>query len=173
MQAYADKDVAMKSNLVFVLQTSTSFKAVMHYRLANIILNSNKYNEDLVCAGSLAINISNRGKLLSGAEIHPAAKIGRRFVLDHGLCTVFGETTEVGDDCYILGGVILGARGISNNPIDKRHPTIGNRVQIGALSRVFGNVVVGDDVFIGPNCVVDKNIGSGCRVVAKSNINIL
>ena len=78
--------------------------------------------------------------VLSGAEIHPAARIGRRFVLDHGYGTVIGETCEIGHDCYILCGVTLGARGIANNPDGKRHPRLGNNVEVGSGARVLGYV---------------------------------
>ena len=66
--------------------------------------------------------------MVSRAEIHPAATIGNNFVLDHGVGTVIGETSEIGDNAYILGGVILGASGISQNPSERRHPKIGDNV---------------------------------------------
>lgn len=156
--AFASKDPAAHSDPAFVLQTYTSVKAVLHHRLAHAIL-------FMPCAPSVAAQqagfagiIAGRGKLLSGAEIHPAAKIGRRFVLDHGLGTVIGETTEIGDDCYLLGCATLGACGIAANPNRGRHPIIGNRVQIGAFARIFGPVHIGDDVFIGPHCVIKDDV---------------
>ncbi|WP_424804682.1 serine O-acetyltransferase, partial [Pseudomonas viridiflava] len=94
-------------------------------------------------AQSLAASISRRGKMLSGAEIDFRSRIGSRFVIDHGVGTVIGETTVIGNDCYILGGVTLGARGISSNGAVPRHPRIGNHVQIGAFANVLGNVSVG------------------------------
>lgn len=110
---------------------------------------------------------------MSGAELHPSSQIGRRFILDHGFGTVFGETVSIGDDCYVLGGVTLGASGISGNPQGKRHPSIGNRVQLGAFSRIFGCVDIGDDVFIGPNCTITQNIPSGSKVTLRSSLQIL
>ncbi len=105
-----------------------------------------------------ALILSSKGKLLSGAEINPYAKIGKRFILDHGIGTVIGETAEIGDDCYMLGGVILGAKGISNNPEGIRHPRIGNNVQIGSFSKLFGAITIGNNVFIGSGCVITENI---------------
>jgi len=122
---------------------------------------------------SAALLVSARGKLLSGADIHARSNIGKRFVLDHGYGTVIGETTEIGDDCYVLGGVVLGATGISGNSRGKRHPTIGNRVEIGAFSRVFGNVVIGDDVFVAPHCVIKENVPRNSVVSLRSELQIV
>jgi serine O-acetyltransferase len=117
--------------------------------------------------------VSSRGKMLSGAELHPRCSIGKRFVLDHGVGTVFGETAVVGDDCYVLGGVTLGAIGIAANPCGKRHPTIGNRVQIGAFARIFGCVNIGDDVFIGSHCTVTSDVPAGSKVALRSCVQIV
>jgi serine O-acetyltransferase len=86
--------------------------------------------------------------------------------------TVFGETAKIGDDCYILGGVTLGACGISNNINGKRHPTIGNRVQVGAFSRIFGTVNIGDDVFIGPHCTITEDISENSRVILRTSLQV-
>ncbi len=137
--AFASKDPAAHNDPVFVLQTYTSFKAVLHHRLAHEILRADGSERQQAVFAAI---IAGRGKLLSGAEIHTLANIGRRFVLDHGFGTVIGETTEIGDDCYMLGGATLGASGIAGNPHERRHPVIGNRVQIGAFARVFGRVCV-------------------------------
>jgi serine O-acetyltransferase len=165
--AFSKKDPASKKDPIKVIAGYTSFRAVLHYRIANMTLrllgNSNEVE-------SYASVISSRGKLLSGAEIHHCSTIGRRLILDHGVGTVIGETSVIGDDCYILGGVTLGASGIAGNPSGKRHPTIGNRVQIGAYSRIFGNISVGDDVFIGPNCLITKDIPPRTRVTLKASL---
>lgn len=87
----------------------------------------------------------------TGIEIHPGATIGRRFFIDHGMGVVIGETTEIGDDVMIYHGVTLGGRSLSKG---KRHPTIGNRVQIGCGAKVLGPVVIGDDCAVGANAVV-------------------
>lgn len=95
---------------------------------------------------------------VTGVEIHPAARLGRRFFIDHGMGVVIGETAEVGDDVMLYHGVTLGGRSMQHV---KRHPTVGNRVTIGAGARVLGPVLVGDDVQIGANSVVVKDVPNG------------
>ena len=95
---------------------------------------------------------------VTGVEIHPGARLGRRFFIDHGMGVVIGETAEVGDDVMLYHGVTLGGRSMARV---KRHPTVGNRVTIGAGARVIGPVVVGDDTQIGANSVVVKDVPAG------------
>jgi serine O-acetyltransferase len=172
--AFASKDPASDGDPLHIIQTYTSFKAVLHYRLAYKLDRHPAEDEfsyrNLPMYASL---ISSRGKLLSGAELHHRCRIGKRFILDHGVGTVFGETTEIGDDCYILGGVTLGSCGISNNSHGKRHPTVGDRVQIGAFARVFGAITIGDDVFIGPQCTITKDISPGSTVTFRTSIQVI
>ena len=102
--------------------------------------------------------LAQAARAATGIEIHPAAKIGRRFFIDHGMGVVIGETAEVGDDVLMFHGVTLG--GVSMSP-GKRHPTIGNNVQIGAGAKVLGPVVVSDGAKIGANAVLVKNVPEG------------
>lgn len=95
---------------------------------------------------------------VTGVEIHPAARIGRRFFIDHGMGVVIGATAEVGDDVMLYHGVTLGGRSLERI---KRHPTVGDRVTIGAGARVLGPVLIGDDVQIGANSVVVKDVPAG------------
>jgi serine O-acetyltransferase len=95
---------------------------------------------------------------VTGVEIHPGARLGRRFFIDHGMGVVIGETAEVGDDVMLYHGVTLGGRSMARI---KRHPTVGNRVTIGAGARVLGPVVIGDDTQIGANSVVVKDVPTG------------
>jgi len=95
---------------------------------------------------------------LTGVEIHPGAVIGHRFFIDHGMGVVIGETAEVGDDVMLYHGVTLGGRSMQRV---KRHPTVGSRVTIGAGARILGPVHIGDDVQIGANSVVVKDIPAG------------
>lgn len=99
---------------------------------------------------------------LTGIEIHPGAKIGRRFFIDHGTGVVIGETTEIGDDVLIYQGVVLGGTSLKK---EKRHPTIGNRVVIGGGAVVLGAITVGDDARIGSGSVVIKPVPPGATVV--------
>ncbi|MFC0691025.1 serine O-acetyltransferase [Paraburkholderia humisilvae] len=98
--------------------------------------------------------------------------IGKRFILDHGVGTVVGETAVIGDDCYILGGVTLGAVGIAGNPPGKRHPVLGDRVEVGAFTRILGRVEIGDEVFIGPHCVITQDVPSGSIVTVRTSVQI-
>ncbi len=174
-EAYQKKDPACQGDPLTVIRAYTSFKAVLHYRLAHALCKgapAHCWGDSSEMADYASI-ISSRGKLLSGADIHHRSQVGRRFVLDHGVGTVIGETTEIGDDCYILGGVTLGARGIADNPQAKRHPTLGDRVQVGAFTQVFGPAHIGDDVFIGPHCTVTQDIPAGSRAVIESRLQVI
>jgi serine O-acetyltransferase len=103
--------------------------------------------------------ISQLGRFLTGIEIHPAARLGRRVFIDHGMGVVIGETAEVGDDCTIYHGVTLG--GVNLTSGEKRHPTIGNNVILGAGAKVLGSFTVGDNAIIGSNAVVLKEVAAG------------
>lgn len=170
--AFAGKDPASRGDAELIVRTYSSFKAVLHYRLAHALVEP-RYAKHLPPDADMQAGIiSSRGKMLSGAEIHHRCTIGRRFVLDHGFGTVIGETTQMGDDCYVLGGVTMGATGISGNPFGKRHPTLGNRVQVGSFARIFGPVSIGDDVFIGPHCVIKNDLPPNVVVTVKSEIQV-
>jgi len=99
---------------------------------------------------------------VTGVEIHPAATIGRRCFIDHGMGVVIGETATIGDDVLLYHGATLGGR--DTNP-GKRHPTIGNRVMVGAGARILGPITVGDDARIGANAVVVKDVPDGATAV--------
>ncbi|MDR1152276.1 MAG: serine O-acetyltransferase, partial [Bifidobacteriaceae bacterium] len=91
---------------------------------------------------------SQIARFMTGVEIHPGARLGRRLFIDHGMGVVIGETTEVGDDVTLFQGVTLGGRSMSTG---KRHPTLGDRVVVGAGAKVLGPLRIGDDVQIGAN----------------------
>jgi serine O-acetyltransferase len=110
----------------------------------------------------LARMVSNLGRWLTGIEIHPGAKIGRRFFIDHGLGIVIGETAEVGDDVTLYQGVTLG--GTSWNK-GKRHPTLEDGVVVGAGAKVLGPFTVGAGAKIGSNAVVTKAVPAGATAV--------
>lgn len=162
LSAFAVSDPAAGGSREVIFRAYSSFDAIVHYRLAHVVLTLAHGRPAL--RRVLARRIADRGKVRSGVDIHPAAVIGRRFILDHAYGTVIGETCQIGSDCYVLGGVTLGARGIARNANGKRHPTIGDRVQIGAFAKVLGPVRVGDDVFISPNSVITGDVPPGARV---------
>ena len=103
----------------------------------------------------IARMLSNRARRRTGIEIHPAAIIGRRFFIDHGIGVVIGETTQIGDDVMLYHNVTLGARRFASG---KRHPTVGNRVTIGAGAKILGPINIADDVRIPYNKVVLEDI---------------
>lgn len=136
-------DPAARDKLSIVLNYS-GLHALWGYRLAHALWQ--------LPLGKLAGRlVSQFTRFLTGVEIHPGAKIGRRVLIDHGMGVVIGETAEVGDDVVIYHGVTLG--GVSIKKV-KRHPTIGNGVLIGAGAKVLGPVTIGDRSRIGANAVV-------------------
>ncbi|WP_208456539.1 serine O-acetyltransferase [Burkholderia sp. BCC1644] len=171
--AFAQKDPAARGEAKAIAYGYLSYKAVLHYRLARALscMSSGEYGVPTELDDAVLL-VSARGRLLSGAEIHPRSMIGSRFVLDHGYGTVIGETAQIGDDCYILGGVVLGATGIAANPEGKRHPTLGSRVEVGAFSRIFGDITVGDDVLIGSHCVIKDDVPPGSVVTVRSVLQV-
>ena len=143
-----------------VFLTSPGVHAVWIYRVANKV-----WNWDLRI---LARVISNWGRFLTGVEIHPAATIGRRLYIDHGMGVVIGGTSIIGDDVMMYHGVTLGAK---FNIKSKRHPTIGNNVVLGAGSMVIGDIKIGDGSSVGANTVVTKDLPAGSIIVgAKSRV---
>jgi len=111
---------------------------------------------------TMARLISHVSRFFTGIEIHPGAKIGRRFFIDHGMGIVIGETTEIGDDVLLYQGVVLGG---TSSEKKKRHPTLGDRVVVGAGAVVLGAVNVGDDARVGAGSVVISDVPSGATIV--------
>ncbi|MFA5607588.1 MAG: serine O-acetyltransferase [Leucobacter sp.] len=105
---------------------------------------------------SLPRAISQLVRFFTGIEIHPGATIGRRLFIDHGMGVVIGETAVIGDDVLIYHGVTLGGTGHGRG---KRHPTVGDRVVIGAGAKLLGNIEIGDDSAVGSNAVVVRSAG--------------
>lgn len=106
--------------------------------------------------------LSQITRFFTGVEIHPGAKIGRRLFIDHGMGVVIGETAEIGDDCVLYHGVTLGGTHTDNI---KRHPTLGNRVLVGAGAKLLGDITIGDDANIGANAVVIIDAPAGSTLV--------
>ena len=102
------------------------------------------------------------GRMLTGIDIHPGAKIGKRFFIDHGQGVVIGETAIVGDNVIMFHGATLGGTGKDKG---KRHPTIGNNVIIGCGAKVLGNITIGDNAKIGANAVVLSDIPANATAV--------
>lgn len=152
LRAYKNYDPAARS-LFEVFLCYPGVKAIFFHRIAHALYRSGLF--------LLARIVSEVARLLTGIEIHPGAKLGARLVIDHGMGVVIGETTVVGDDCLIFHGVTLGGK--SFEPV-KRHPTIGNKVILGAGCKILGNISVGDNSIVGANSVVTKDVPSGVVV---------
>lgn len=153
LMAYKRYDPAAKSVLEIALLYPGP-KAVLFHRVAHFLYEAKLY--------FLARFIAELNRMLTGIEIHPGARVGRRLVIDHGMGVVIGETAEVGDDCVIFHGVTLG--GVKFDPI-KRHPTVGNRVMIGTGAKVLGPIQLGDGSRIGANAVITKDVPAGMTAV--------
>ncbi|MCJ7575645.1 MAG: serine O-acetyltransferase [Dehalococcoidia bacterium] len=110
----------------------------------------------------LARLLSHISRFLTGIEIHPGARIGKRFFIDHGAGVVIGETAEIGDDVLLYQGVVLGGTTLNKG---KRHPTIGNNVVMGTGAVALGSIAIGDGVQVGAGSVVLKSVPPGATVV--------
>lgn len=147
------RDPAARSTLEILL-TYSGLHAVLMYRAAHWLYVRRFY--------TAARCVSQFGRLLTGIEIHPGAKIGKGFFIDHGSGVVIGETTEIGDNCLVYQGVTLGGTGKEKG---KRHPTLGNNVMVGAGARVLGPFKVGDNAKIAANAVVLEEVPPNCTAV--------
>ena len=148
-----EKDPAARSSLEILL-TYSGLKAVRSYRRAHWFYQHKWF--------TIARIISQRARHKTGIEIHPGAQIGKGLFIDHGMGIVFGETTEIGDNCTIYHGVTLGGTGKDTG---KRHPTLGDNVLIGAGAKVLGPVYIGDNVRVGAGSVVLKNLPANATAV--------
>lgn len=153
LEAYQRNDPAARSKLeIFLLYNGVH--AIIAYRISHWLWAHHLY--------FLARLISQLAKWLTGVEIHPAATIGRRLVIDHGTGIVMGATTEIGDDCLIYQGVTLGGTGIVQG---KRHPTLGNNVMVGCGAKVLGPIKIGDNSRVAANAVVLREVPENSTVV--------
>jgi serine O-acetyltransferase len=153
IEAVFQRDPAARSRLEVVL-CYPGIHALLFHRVAHALWQR---------GWKLAARFTSQvGRFMTGIEIHPGARIGRRFFVDHGMGVVIGETAEIGDDVTLYQGVTLG--GVSLDP-GKRHPTLGNNVVVGAGAAVLGPFTVGDGARIGSNAVVVKEVPPGVTVV--------
>ena len=153
IQAVKERDPAAPNSLVIWL----SYPG-LHARWAHVVEHW-LWERGLHSVARLA---SQATRAATGVEIHPAAKIGRRFFIDHAMGVVIGETTVIGDDCTLYQGVTLGGTG---NETGKRHPTLGNNVLVGVGAKVLGNIYVGDNSKVGGNAVVVDDVPPNSTVV--------
>lgn len=163
INAVFERDPAAR-NPMEVLLTYPGIQAVALHRVAHSLW----HNEQK----TVARGISYGARMLTGIEIHPAAKIGKRFFIDHGMGVVIGETAEIGDDVTLYQGVTLGGVSLDKG---KRHPTVEDGVVVGAGAKVLGPFTVGKNAKIGSNAVVVKEVpdnatmvGSAARMITKN-----
>lgn len=159
LQAILERDPATHTKLEAVL-CSSGFHAILIYRFCHFLWKHRMH----LCARVIA----QFARFLTGIEIHPAAKIGSGFVIDHGMGVVIGETAEIGNNVTLYHDVTLGGRkpyGKKGKKSEKRHPSIGNNVIIGCGAQILGPIVVGNNVKIGSNAIVIHDIPDNCTVV--------
>ena len=148
-----ERDPAATGYLEVIL-TYAGLHAIWLYRFAHYFYRRRWY--------FIARSISQFARFLTGIEIHPGAKIGRRFFIDHGAGVVIGETCEIGDDVTLYQGVTLGGTGKEKG---KRHPTLLNGVLVATGAKVLGSITIGENAKIGANSVVLKDVPNNTTVV--------
>jgi serine O-acetyltransferase len=153
IKAAQERDPAASSALEVIL-TYPGFHARQLHRLAHSL-----YRRRLRVPARV---VSHIGRAFTGIEIHPGAKIGEGFFIDHGMGVVIGETAEIGDNCHLYQGVTLGGTSTKRT---KRHPTLGNDVVVGAGANIIGAISVGNNVRIGAGSVVVTNVPDNATVV--------
>lgn len=156
IRAIFDRDPAARGFFGYfeVIFTYAGYHAIISHRIAHAFY--------ALRIPFLPRFVSQVSRFITGIEIHPGAKIGKRFFIDHGSGVVIGETTEIGDDVTLYQGVTLGGTGKETG---KRHPTLGNNVFVGSGAKILGSITIGDHVKIGSNAVVLHCIPHDCTVV--------
>ena len=160
IDSYIERDPAARGRIETIL-TSPGLHALGIYTISNFLWSVKLY--------IIARAISYIGRIITGIEIHPAAKIGSRFFIDHGMGVVIGETAEIGDNVTIYHGVTLGGVSPSEDSASqkdkKRHPTLKNNVVIGSGAQILGPITIGENSKVGSNSVVSKDVEDNKSVV--------
>ena len=152
------KDPACR-NILEAILLYPGFHVLIFYRISHFL-----YRHKLFFLARL---ISQIGRFFTGIEIHPGATIGKRLFIDHGMGIVIGETSTIGNDCTIYHNATLGGTGKDKN---KRHPDLGNKVMVGAGAKILGPIKIGNNVKIGANSIVLKDIPNNVTVVKCNKI---
>ncbi|MEU4796719.1 serine acetyltransferase [Streptomyces sp. NPDC023327] len=176
--AFASRDAAAHADPQYIYESYLSFHALLAHRVAHAVYRMETATSHRRPAGgnaSAARLISEIAKARTGVEIHPAATIGQRMIIDHGWGTVIGEHATLGDDCYILQNVVLGCRHIRAVPDNhqRRHPAIGNRVTIAGDVCIFGPVSVGDDCRIDAGARVTTDVPAASHVRVRTRLQVV
>lgn len=152
IESIQKRDPADPTFMEVVLTYPGFHMMVIFYPLANLLWGCNLH--------TIARLWAHIGRLFTGIEIHPAAKIGKNLFIDHGMGVVIGQSSVIGDDCLIYQNVTLGGKGWD----DKRHPTLGNNVMVGAGAQLIGPIRIGDSAHIGAGSVVLHDVAMGDTV---------
>jgi len=167
IKSIMDRDPAAKSSLGIIL-TYPGVKAIFFHRIANFFSKAG--------FALIARIVSQFSRFLTGIEIHPAAKIGKNFFIDHGMGVVIGETAEIEDNVTLYHSVTLGGISPSTNSGEqrgiKRHPTLKNNVVVGSGAQILGPVIVGEFAKIGANAVVTRDVPAHAIMVGVPAKNI-
>ncbi len=167
IKSIMDRDPAAKSKIGIIL-TYPGVKAIFFHRIANFFSKAG--------LALIARIVSQSSRFLTGIEIHPAAKIGKNFFIDHGMGVVIGETAEIEDNVTLYHSVTLGGISPSTNSGEqrgvKRHPTLKNNVVIGSGAQVLGPIIVGEFAKIGANAVVTRDVPEHAIMVGVPAKNI-
>jgi len=167
IKSIMDRDPAAKSSLGIIL-TYPGVKAIFFHRIANFFSKAG--------FALIARIVSQSSRFLSGIDIHPAAKIGKNFFIDHGMGVVIGETAEIEDNVTLYHSVTLGGISPSTNSGEqrgiKRHPTLKNNVVVGSGAQVLGPIIVGEFAKIGANAVVTRDVPEHAIMVGVPAKNI-
>lgn len=156
IRAYRERDPAARS-AAMVFFCYPGLHAVLWHRLAQRFWRGG--------ATGLARFIAHIGRFLTGIEIHPGARLGRRLVIDHGMGLVIGETAEIGDNVTMYSCVTLGGTNPTNGKGGKRHPTLSDNVIVGSGAQILGPIVIGPRARIGANAVVTDDVPEGITMV--------
>jgi len=167
IKSIMDRDPAAKSKLGIIL-TYPGVKAIFFHRIANFFSKAG--------FALIARIVSQSSRFLTGIEIHPAAKIGKNFFIDHGMGVVIGETAEIEDNVTLYHSVTLGGISPSTNSGEqrgvKRHPTLKNNVVVGSGAQILGPIIVGEFAKIGANAVVTRDVPEHAIMVGVPAKNI-
>lgn len=190
LERFAKSDPAAKEDVEYVFMAYKGFRAMLYYRVAHAILNWYIYNQATKgmrqYLQAIARRISEEGKVETGIDIHPAARIGPGCVIDHGIGTrvtgdnlydgqtvVVGETVIIGKNCTILNDVVIGSGNVNKGQKKgRRQPKIGNDVTICAGARLYGKIEIGNNVFIGAKCIICHDIPSDTKVTLNNQYQI-
>ncbi len=167
----AQKDPSLTTTSQVLATKTNALVATLLYRITNFFyycgLGENTEKLQTKCR-----SVMEECLHLTGIDIHPAAKIGQKFFIDHGYGVVVGETCEIGERCNLFNGVILGSKNVVKAKSGKRHPTLLNNVTICAGAKILGDITIGNNVFVSPSAVVLDNIEDNQKVLIVNQLQI-